>query len=107
MWWRKKKPQKDWIVGGLYLEQGEENDWKVFKVLLVDGHGVHIRFYQERFREKPQDINCATLTVDIGHSPFAFETVAKWQEEFLRQDRVDEQELDGYQEWKEAQGGYW
>lgn len=112
----KKKPNQNWVVGGIYLNPSKDGSFAVFKVIAVDDGGVHVRLFANKFRSHPREIDLQALTVGgigwaegtgIGHLPLSFEDIGKWTVEFVKQVPVTEDELDGYDMWKEDGGAYW
>lgn len=112
----KRQPKQDWIVGGIYLNPSTDGSFAVFKVIAVDEGGVHVRLFANKFQDHPRDVDPASLTVGgigwpegtgIGHLPLSFEAIGKWTVEYLKQEPVTDDELDGYDMWKEDGAGYW
>ena len=112
----KKKSNQEWVVGGIYLNPNQDGSLAVFKVIAVDEGGVHVRLFANKYRKRPRDLDPTTLTVGglgwpegagIGHLPLSFEAIGKWTVEFVKQAPVTDDELDGYDMWKEDGGGYW
>ena len=106
----------DWVVGGLYALPDEDGRYGVAKILVLDRHAVHIRVYKEKFPSPPQEVNEHNLTLGsihdtdgfgIGHLPLSRASFRGSKPIFLRQSTVSEAELDGYREWKDANGGVW
>ncbi|NLH49618.1 MAG: hypothetical protein GX444_13605 [Myxococcales bacterium] len=112
---KQKSPHGRLIVGGLYLLAEEDGTFGVLKILAVDRGGVHLRLYANHYKRKPKDLNPAVLRLSrdgwldgssYGHLPVGKESFRRWPIEFVRQESVSEEELEGYQIWKEEGGGY-
>jgi hypothetical protein len=106
-----------WIEGGLYSTRNEEGTYSVLKILKVDGEGVHIRLYSNQFLERPTDVDEDTLymagvdrepdaVLGIGHLPLSKQSFTGWDAQFIKAVPVEEGELEGYEMWLEAEGGY-
>src|SRR5258708_13919079 len=59
-------------VGGLYATQDKDGTWRVMKVLALDEHAVHLRSYANKFRERPTDLDPATLRLGGLNDPAGF-----------------------------------
>lgn len=86
------------------------------KVLKVEEEIVHIRLYKNKCEEVPARIDSSSLELGtihdkdgfgIGHLPISYETFASWGPQFLQHTLVEPEELEGYEAWKESQGGVW
>jgi|SRR5208282_3465015 len=104
----------EWRAGALYSTEDEKGQFGVVKVLVVDADAVHIRVYQQKFPSRPSSVDPGTLTLgklgdkdgfSAGHLPLSPRTFAKWMPVFLRQQSVEDTELEGYKLWEEANGG--
>lgn len=106
-----------WLEGGLYIVPHESGNFVPLKVLKVDSQGVHVRIYSNVYAAAPAHIDEATLymagvdkredePLGMGHLPVSNETFAGWDVEFVQQSSVSTEELDGYQMWLDAEGGY-
>jgi hypothetical protein len=123
--------------GAYYAIRYDEESYKVLKVLAVDEaeekpYGVHIRLYGRRFEQSPTMVgdpkeldvvakaqpgqsmtvghalaalNPAEMT--MGHLPYTYEAFLRMEAQFIQSGTVAEEELEGYQVWKENSGGYW
>jgi hypothetical protein len=107
----------EYKVGAYFSIKSEESGYKVVKILATDLQGVHIRMYSNHFIERPESINLGDLysnsikddskTLGVYHIPIIYETFSeKWQPEFILQGEVTEDDLVGYNIWKEEKGGY-
>lgn len=103
--------------GGLYATPQENGTYSVLKILKRDGHGVHVRVYSNVYETLPRQVDEATLymagadkkdneLLGMGHLPISNETFAGWGAVFIQQSTVKPDELEGYEYWREAQGGY-
>jgi hypothetical protein len=103
------------IEGGLYIVPSEDR-YGILKVLKVEDDIVHIRLYKNKFTEVPGRIDTSTLTLGtifdkdgfgMGHTPLSLRTFISWRPQFLQPGLVGPEELEGYEEWKRANGGVW
>jgi hypothetical protein len=103
------------LVGGLYsIVQGSAGSFRVMKLLVAEGEVVHVRVYKQSFKERPAQVDAASLTLGgisdedgfgIGHLPLSAGAFNRWQPVLIQQSTVEEEELEGYREWKAAGGG--
>jgi len=104
----------EYLIGGLYSVRSGGR-FKVAKVLVSEGDGVHIRLYKETFTTRPKvaETLCLTLgklgdeELGIGHLPLSRGTFVSWEPELIVQENVLPSELEGYQFWKNGNGGFW
>jgi len=103
-------------IGGLYSIDNGDGSFGIAKILALDETAVHIRLYKNKFSSRPQTIEPDTLSLGgissgesfgIGHMPLSQEGFANWQPVFISQSPVTEEELVGYNLWKEDSGGIW
>ncbi len=101
-------------VGGLYSVDDGDGVFRVVKILVLDSSAVHIRMYANEFSTRPETVDPSSLTLGsmddengfgIGHLPLSREQFVKEQPVFLSQTPVTEEELEGYQMWKDGGGG--
>ncbi|MGV3724798.1 MAG: hypothetical protein ACO1SX_28195 [Actinomycetota bacterium] len=104
-------------AGGLYSTDSGDGSFGIVKVLVEDPSTVHLRLYQNRFTQRPESVDPATLTlggiddedsgigIGIGHLPLARRDFLNWRPMLLMKQSVSDDELEGYQMWKEAGGG--
>jgi hypothetical protein len=94
----------------------DEKGYLVAKVLAVDARAVHVRVYKNKYPTRPLEIDESTLTLGtihdpdgfgMGHLPLLREVFRKWQPVFITQASVADEELEGYELWKEKGGGLW
>lgn len=109
--------QSGWKEGGLYSVEGEKGGFSIVKILKVDDVGVHIRMYSNRYPQRPTDVDVSGLYMagmnrgpdeELGmeHLPLGRESFAGWKPQLIKVVTVEPAELDGYQIWKDANGGY-
>ncbi len=106
-----------WQEGGLYSTPNEDGTYAVLKILQLDPEGVHLRLYGQALAERPTDVQIEALELccpdqgpetdlGIGHLPIARSSFATWDLQYLKTVPVQAEELEGYQLWQEAGGGY-
>jgi hypothetical protein len=110
--WRQWEPE----VGGVYSVV-DQHGIAIVKVLAAQPGVVHLRLYKERLQSRPEQIATADLTIGsiddedgifgMGHLPLDASTFESWRPELIHVEGVAEAELEGYQVWKEANGGVW
>lgn len=109
--------QSDWKEGGLYSVEGEKGGFSIVKILKLDTAGVHIRAYSNRFPQRPTDIDASKLymagidhkpdeELGMGHLPLSRESFSEWKPRLIKVVPVERAELEGYEMWKDAKGGY-
>jgi hypothetical protein len=105
------------VEGGLYSTRGAKGSYTVVKILKLDPLGVHVRMYSNQFSEHPSKLDETTLymagmdrkpneSLGMGHAPISQKSFATWGAKFIKHVPVLSEELEGYQMWKEANGGY-
>ena len=105
------------VAGQLVSVVTQDGQIGVAKLLAVDEGGVHVRLYAQRFRERPTEAELGELSTapfgpghdnpfSIGHMPLSHARFAGWRPEPICVRAVDEEELEGYRMWQEAEGGY-
>ncbi len=104
-------------VGGLYSIDNGDGRFGIAKILALDEMAVHVRLYKNKFSSRPQTVESDTLSLGggissgedfgIGHLPLSQEGFANWQPVFISQFPVTEEELVGYNMWKEDGVGIW
>ncbi len=108
---------KAFKAGDLLTVLAEDGQFGVMKVLVVDDHGIHVRLFTERFKERPQLSELHGLTVmpafpehtyqfSFGHMPFTFSSFTSWEPQVLGFEPVSEEELAGYRLWQKENGDY-
>jgi len=90
--------------------------YAIVKILAVDEASVHVRVYKNAFATRPSRVDESSLTLGtihdadgfgMGHVPISRERFEAWQPRFLARSAVKKEELEGYEIWKEANGGVW
>ena len=108
-------PTPKLIIGGLYSIDEGKGGYRIAKILALDDKGTHIRFYKNSFATRPDQINPATLEIGtihdtdgfgMGHLPLLKDNFQSWNPIFIKQTTIEKEELEGYEMWKEAGGGY-
>ena len=110
-------PSQDWIEGGIYVIPGDDGTFQALKILKLDDDGVHLRLYSNTYDSIPQSIDTSALymagidreanePLGMGHAPISKETFSHWGAIYIQESTVSEDELDGYEMWKEGGGGY-
>ena len=105
------------VEGGLYSNRNESGTYSVLKILKLDDNGVHVRLYSNQFDKHPESLDETALhlsginrkpneSLGMGHLPLSRGSFATWEIRFIKTVPVTKEELAGYNEWKEAQGGY-
>jgi hypothetical protein len=99
--------------GDLYSVK-DEHGFKIVKVLVNEQDVLHIRIYKNLFRERPEHADQIKLILGsiedphgfgIGHMPISKSEFSSWQPEFIAHSKVTPEELEGYQLWKQSNGG--
>src|SRR3989304_9422760 len=63
-----KENPSDLKVGGVYWVK-IDTTYYVQKILAIDDFAIHHRWYENKFKVKPTQINTDTLKIMIGHAP--------------------------------------
>jgi hypothetical protein len=103
--------------GGLYSVEGEKGGFSIVKILKLDDAGVHIRAYSNRFPQRPPEVDVSKLymagidrkadeELGMGHLPLSRQSFSGWKPILIKVVPVEPAELEGYEMWKEAKGGY-
>jgi hypothetical protein len=101
--------------GDFYTVDDGEGFFRVVKVLVLDEQGVHVRLYQNKWKERPATVDVSILSLGgvddpegfgMGHLPLSKNAFAAWRPIFIQDGKVAKDELDGYEMWKEGGGGY-
>lgn len=104
-------------AGDLLSVATDDGRFGVMKLVAVDLLGVHARLYVQRFAERPTSRDLGELTLapfapareepfSIGHMPLSHQTFRGWRPELISRGSVEPEELEGYEMWREANGGY-
>ena len=102
-------------VGGEYSisAPGQETGFNVVKVLAITKGIVHVRVYKNLFLSRAVAKNADPAKLSLGsnedpegfgvrHMPMDKETFEKLAPEFIRQENVTDEELQGFKDWKAA-----
>ena len=96
-----------------------QGGYKVAKILKLEDGIVHVRLYANRFDERPANVDPDDLELGviddesfgIGHLPLASSEFEAWQPQTIAHHPVQPDELDGYEEWRQAaekgEAGVW
>jgi hypothetical protein len=104
------------LFEGGYYSVVDGSCFGVAKILKLDPDKVHIRVYNQRFSSRPRSIDLDQLTLKItnnttgvgaGHIPLLRTTFMRWKPVFLTYSEVKLDELEGYNVWKDCNGGVW
>ena len=106
--------EHDQLMEGTLYTVWTSGAYRVVKLLKVDAGGVHIRLYAGGHAQRPQQVEPAMLTLSgadekhrsMGHLPFTRRSFLAMGPRLLTVQPVQEEELEGYRLWAEAQGGY-
>ena len=103
-------------VGGLYSTGSPESGFGLVKILALDPGVVSLRIYGRRSTNRPSPADISVMksgspdepkSFGIGHVPVAEAQFISWSPEFLAEEPVSEEELEGYHFWKEdLEGGH-
>jgi len=101
-------------TGGIYLVWSDTG-YRCAKLLKADDGGVHVRLYANTWPERPSTVDPGTLTLEttdprpssaIGHLPLSRRSFLAMGPKLAASTAVQPGELDGYNLWHEARGGY-
>ena len=109
--------QERLVEGGLYSTRNDSGSYSVLKILKLDPQGVHVRIYSNQFADHPSKLDESKLymagvdrkpneSLGMGHAPISRRSFASWGARFITIAPVRQDELEGYEMWKEASGGY-
>ena len=107
--------QQEFTPGGIYTIEDGTGKYGVAKVLVVEPEAVHVRVYKNKFNSRPLEIDPSALSLGsvftdtefgIGHLPLTREGFTNWRPVLVTQMTVTDEELAGYEMWKEG-GGVW
>lgn len=120
----KVESASDWVEGGLYATPWRDGGYTVLKILKLDEHGVHLRRYSNVYDACPSSLDESSLhlhgiegliqgvemredaPLGVGHMPVSRGTFANSEAIFIQDSTVSSEELEGYEMWREAEGGY-
>lgn len=109
-------PQRGHAEGGLYALP-RDGAYGILKILKRDAHGVHVRCYSNVFAAPPAAVDEAALymagidrradePLGMGHLPVSHASFERWDAVFVQVSAVEAGELEGYEAWRDAEGGY-
>ena len=113
-----RKKSVNYVEGGLYASPREKGGYNIIKILKKEKDGYHVRTYSNVYSKVPKSINPDDLfmvgmdkgneTQDpgMGHLPIGKQSFETWSLTFIQKVNVEQKELEGYDMWKEANGGY-
>ncbi len=105
-------------VGGIYSIRTGDRKYRIAKILILGEGEVHIRLYKTIYTQRPLWTFPDTLAVGspiddpnefgIRHVPLSREGFMLMEPVFLVPSTVSEDELDGYEMWKDSgEGNLW
>jgi hypothetical protein len=103
----------DLAPGDVCSIRSSDSSFGVIKILVVDRHVIHVRKYKNRFPERPDQCDLATLSigttrdedgVGVAHLPISASGFASWMPARICRHGVTEEEMAGYRCWLEDQG---
>ena len=104
----------EWQVGGIYSIASGNGSFGVVKILALEPEIVHVRVYKNKFSSRPETIDLASLSLGsmldggdfgMGHLPIGSKSFGEWAPVLVAKTSVADDELEGYNLWKEAGGG--
>lgn len=96
-------------AGDIYSVDNKNGEIGVVKVLVVEPGIIHLRIYKNKFESRPKYIDTKKLSLGgigekdgfgIGHIPLDIEAFQDWKPEKVTNEKVIEEELEGYNIWK-------
>ncbi len=103
------------VEGGIYICTSSK-PFNVIKVLKFEEEIVHIAMYKNTYSEIPRRVLRDELVFGtihdkdgfgISHMPISYSRFAAMKPQFLQHSLVVKEELEGYNIWKENNGGVW
>jgi len=91
--------------GDIFIIPNENREYEILKVIAVDDEGIHLRFYEDIFTDKPTSVCTETLEWFLGHIPMSWDVWDDMEKEQIQNDPVSKEELEGYLYWKDEVGG--
>ena len=113
----RSSPEPDWVEGGLYATRDDDGSYSALKILKLDGSGVHVRLYSNKYPSRPERIDESKLYMagierepheglGMGHLPLSKKVFSSWGAVLVQKSTVEPEELEGYEIWLESEGGY-
>jgi hypothetical protein len=92
-----------------------DGKFSIAKVLVREPGAVHVRVYSEKFVARPERVDTKTLSlgtihdehIGIGHLPLSDARFGDWRPVVIGNEPIDDEELDGYKEWRDSGGDFW
>ena len=103
------------MPGAVCTVDDGEGFYRVAKVLVIDGSGVHMKLYKNKWKERPLTVDTSTLSLGtihdkdgfgMEHLPLTKHAFAAWKPVIMRNEEIRQEELEGYEIWKDSGGGY-
>lgn len=105
--------QSELFEGG-YYSVIDGDVFSIAKVLKLDGEIIHVRIYKQHFQQRPRSIDPGALTLGtikdedgfgMGHLPLRLSAFVEREPLFVTYSAVTQEELEGYNIWKETASG--
>jgi len=102
------------VVGGLYSVLDEQGHYRTAKVVALDGDGVHLRLYKNRWERRPKAVASRSLALGtindpdgfgVGHLVLTKKEFGSWKPVFLSREDPTPDELEGYKIWTQGRSG--
>ena len=114
---KNKSTSVKYSEGGLYYTVAEKGGYSILKILKIDENGYHIRLYSNVWDNPPNKVDEKLLymagvnhkpneSLGMGHVPISKLNFNSWNAIFVQESTVQSEELEGYNMWLEAKGGY-
>lgn len=96
-------------AGSICTIEDGEGKYGIVKVLVINDFEAHIKIYKNKYNERPTTVDLKTLDIGrigekggfgIGHAPLDRETFDEWKPIIIAFDKVTEEDLYGYNIWK-------
>lgn len=101
-------PKEKLVAGAVCTVEGEGR-YGVVKILAIDDTIAHVRIYKNEFDERPATVDLKTLTLGklsdkdgglgVGHIPVPREEFEQWKPVVIANEKITEEELEGYKIW--------
>jgi hypothetical protein len=109
-------PKKELMEGGVYSVESERGGFSIVKILKLDSGGVHVCLYSDHFAQRPSGTDVSLYMVEVprkpkeklcmGHMPLSSKSFAGWRPKLIKIVSVQSTELECYEKWRQAKGGY-
>jgi hypothetical protein len=109
--------EKKYKPGNVYsvTAPGQENGFNIVKVLGVTKGVVHVRIYKNKFASRADAASADPAKLSMGsnddpegfglrHMPMDKETFEALAPEFIREEKLTDEELQGFKDWRAATG---